>query len=783
MGVATAAAVGSTVSSLMGLRSPIEVDPPPAATEAVAMCSVCSVGCGLVSIGSGGEAFPPLGDGQSSSTSGMVCTRGALPPASVWPSSIGTPLKRITPSSKGTPPTLDQFEPITWEDAIASIAQTILEVSATDPSASGCILGGGLALEDAYVAGKLFKGALSSPSIDTVESLHSRVTDRVLMDQLGEVASPTCLNDIGLAGLIVVVGEDLSTTHPVVYAHVAEAVLSKGATLVVIDPRVTETALRTPSTHVPVRAGGEVALINAIGNVLVHELGVAPVPWALVNSLNANAYAEYLKLYSPAYDENERVDAVHLVDLCDGPSEWVAQLGNRDAAGFLKSFDVPAITGVDAAVVRDLANKWRLARNVLTIWSSRLAGAGDGGACVSTILNLHLLSGQLGRPGAGPLGMQAFAAGRGAVDAGASPLTLPGAFPGGGEPSPALVEAWGEDLAANAARLPPGLGAVEMLNRAKSGEMKALVLLGGSVSTQFPDTENLVQPALLAIYVVSTAAHLEDPDVAYADIVLPRTSWYEREAHYISSERKVARSLPSMARLDGTRTDMEFLAALGSLFVGGSVFDLPSSAIALDELRRASKGAPADISAILLGEDLTDVRGMQWPVADLASASAKGSPRRYMGQDGRGTGFPTSTGKALTLPQEHPGLRRPSSPDFPIRALMSLDHATWWDGLQYLPHGGDVVRPREVEGAYLEMASEDAQELGLVEGSKALVTSASASVELPVRIGPSGMARGHVFIPWGVDVTVQTLAPSIPLDGDGVPPWSTFFVRVEPVPL
>jgi ferredoxin-nitrate reductase len=679
---------------------------------------------------------------------------------------------------------MDQFQAIEWDEAIASIATVLVEVGMTDPSTRCCILGANLALEDAYVAAKVFKGALNSPSIDTVESVHSRTTDRVMMDQLGQVASPTCLNDIGLADLIVVVGEDLATTHPVVYAHVVEAVTAKGATLVVIDPRVTATATRTKCIHVPVRAGGEVAFMNAIGHVLVHELGVAPVQWALDNSLNAEAHAEYVRLYGPVFNENERVDAQQLVDLCDGPSEWVAGLGNRDAAGFLKSFDVPTITGIEGETVRDLARRWNLARNVLTIWSSRLSGSGDGGAAVSSVLNLHLLSGQVGRPGSGPMGLQAYSTGRGAMDAGASPLTLPGSYPAGGTPSPALEEAWGPDMAANAARLPPGPGALDFLTRARAEEVMALILMGGSVSTQLPDSEGLVKAALGAkSFVVSTASSLEDPDVRYANLVLPRTSWYQREAHFISSERKVARSLPSMAPMPGTRTEMEFLSLLGSHLVAGPDFDFSSPTIAMDELRRATEDAPADMSALVLGQDLTDARGMQWPVADVISASAKGSPRRHMGQDGRGTGFPTSTGRALTMPREHPGLRRPQDPEFPMTAIMSVGDTTWWDGLEYEPHGGDVVRPRVVEGAYIEMGAEDAEELLLEEGSMVTVTSGEVTVDLPLRLAPPGMARGHVFIPWGVDKEVQALAPSLPLDGDGVPPWSAFPVKVEPSPF
>ncbi len=769
--------------SLLDLRSPIEVSPPPSATEAVATCPVCSVGCGLVSIASGGEAFPPRGDTKSSSTSGMVCTRGALLPASSWPSSIGAPLERISPGTKGEPPTMDHFRPVTWEEAVSRIAQAALQHGTGDPAAVGCILGGGLALEDQYLAAKVFKGALGSPSIDSVESIHSRASDKVFLDQTGQVASPTCLNDIGLANLIVVVGEDLANTHPVAYARVAEAVANRGAKLVVIDPRVTDTARRTRSLHVPVRSGGEVALFNSIGSVLVHELGVAPHQWALANSLNARAHAEYLRLYAPAFDENERVDPQLLVDLCDGPSDWVTELGNRDAAGFLKGFDVPSITGLVPETVRDLARSWNLARNVLTIWSSRLSGAGDGGAAVSTVLNLHLLTGQMGRPGSGPLALQAHGGGRGAMESGASPLTLPGSNPGGQGPSTALLETWGPTLADNASRLPPGPGALDILARARTDQLKVLLLLGGAVTQQLPDTEGLVAEAMMAVpFLVTTAARLEDPDVAYANLVLPRASWYEREGHYISSERKVSRSLPAMARLEGTRTEMEVLADLGSRFVSGPEFDLATATEAMDELRRASEGAPADIIALPLGDDLTEARGLQWPVPDLLTAAAGGTPRRHMGQDG-GEGFPTPSGKALVTPREHPGLRRPPDPDYPSTALISVDGATWWDSLMFKPFGGDLERPEELEPAYVEVPPEDAAEMGLTEGSIARITSRTSTLELPVRVGPTGMVRGHVFIAWGTDLPVQTLAPSIPLDAHGVPPWSAIPVRVEPAGL
>lgn len=784
VGVATAAAVGATVSSFLGVRSPLDIPALPEAREAVAVCPVCSIGCGVRSVMASNEPYPSKGDPQSSSTSGMVCTRGSLLPATAWPSTLGTPLRRLNPTTKGTMPTMSQFETVPWEEAIEQLTSTLVSIGIEfGDDARGCIMSADVAMEDAYVAGKLWKAVMNSSNIDTVESIHSRASEESYMVHLGQVAPPTCYDDVNLADMIVVVGEDIATTHPVLYARVVEAVADRGVELVVIDPRMSPTALRTRSVHVPVRAGGEVALLNSIGHSLTHTLNVAPSQWSLDNAQNAEAFAEYLKLYDPVYDENERVDADHLVDLCNGPSEWVLQLGNRDSSGYLKSFDVPTLTGLDPLAIQDLAKRWSLARNVLTIWSSRLASAGDDAAAVASVINLHLMTGHMGRPGAGPMGLHTHALGRGGFDLGGTPLMLPGAVRGGmGTSTPALEETWGEEFAANAARLPTSKGAIEMLGKAKQGDMPILFLIGGSVSTQLPDLENLVYPALRATFVVSTAAHLEDPDVAYADMVLPRPSWYERESYFISSERQVSRSLPSLAALEGTRPEWFVLSLIGPGMVSAPLFEFNSSTQVVEEVRRATVDAPADMRALLLGDPLTDSRGVQWPVVTDRSAEQGGTARRYMGQDGLGPGFPTPSGKATIIPREDPTMRRSSSPEYPMTAVMSLDAATWWDGQLYLSRSGDVVRPRDVEPAYIELTKEDAALLLLTEGANALVTSIQGSMTLPVRFAQAGTALGHVFIPWGADARTQVLSPSFPMDENGVPPWSAFPVRVEMAP-
>jgi anaerobic selenocysteine-containing dehydrogenase len=318
------------------------------------------------------------------------------------------------------------------------------------------------------------------------------------------------------------------------------------------------------------------------------------------------------------------------------------------------------------------------------------------------------------------------------------------------------------------------------MRRAAQGEVPALLLLGGSVSEELPDHENLVDPALRSAYVVVTASHLNDPDVAYADLVLPRLSWFEREAHFVSSERRVSRSTPSIVPKDGARQDQWLLSGIGAAIAGGDQFDFETSYDAMEELRSVTEGTPADLSGLPLSEDLTAVRGMQWPVPIEGTVSSRGTARRHMGQDGRGPGFPTESGKGIIIPREHPGLRKARNPEFPFTAILSLDPTTWWSGQMYNVSGGDVIRREDVEPGYVEMTLDDAAALGLEEDALALVISPVSSIILPVRYAPGGSVPGTVFLPWGGGHRTPSLVASFPLDRNGVPPWSVFDVRVEP---
>ena len=110
VGTATVAAAGSTLASILGVTPAVEVPSPPSARSEVAVCPVCSVGCGLRSVSSEGEPFPSTGDTASSSTSGMACQRGTFLPATAWPATLVAPLKRRSVLTKGMPAHLDQFQ-------------------------------------------------------------------------------------------------------------------------------------------------------------------------------------------------------------------------------------------------------------------------------------------------------------------------------------------------------------------------------------------------------------------------------------------------------------------------------------------------------------------------------------------------------------------------------------------------------------------------------------------------------------------------------------------------
>jgi anaerobic selenocysteine-containing dehydrogenase len=114
-------------------------------------------------------------------------------------------------------------------------------------------------------------------------------------------------------------------------------------------------------------------------------------------------------------------------------------------------------------------------------------------------------------------------------------------------------------------------------------------------------------------------------------------------------------------------------------------------------------------------------------------------------------------------------------------AVVSVDGDTWWDGLQYVAAGGQVVRDRRPPRPYVEMTAKDAGDRGIVEGSIAMISTERGAVQVPVRFAPSGAADGHVFLPWGGEAQTGRLPPSGPLDRNGMPPWTVFAVDVERV--
>jgi len=779
---ATVAAAGSTLSAILG--RPSEVLGPAAmeARESVAACPVCSVGCGLLAVSAGDALHPSSGDPLSTATKGMECVRGAFVPAREWPATLAQPMARISEMTKGSPAQASHFRPVTWDEALDDLAGRLVEAGQVfGRGAPSCLIDGGVPLEDCYVAARLWKGHLGSGSIDSVESLHTRAAEAAYAEQLGAPGPPTCHADVSLADLIVVIGEDIASTHPVLYSRVVEAVVG-GSKLVVIDPRVTQTALRTTCLHLPLKAGGEVALLNSVAYVIAHELGAVPEAWTSAHARNVAVYKEFVRLYDPTYDPNGLLDPLTLTGVSETDHAWVAELGNRDAKGNLKSFDVPAVTGLSTDQVKDLAGRWAKARGVVTIVSGRLGGMGDGGAAVSSALNLHLLTGQLGRGGAGPMFLTVTGSGRAAYDAGATPVGLPGGAPAVPDAPPqSLVDAWGATAANEASRAAATSGAVKVLQGAAEGKVPVLLLLGGTVTAHVPDSSRLVEGAMRGAFVAATVGHLEDPDAAWADLLLPHLTWPQRECHLVSAERRVLRSMPCMGAPAGARTELEVLARIGATIAGADAFPFTGPSDALAELKRATEGTPADMSELPLAQALTDARGVQWPVATATAAKLKGTPRRYLGQDGLGAGFPTPTGKAAILPREHRGLVDAPTPGRAFVAVVSVDGDTWWDGLQYVDAGGEVERAREIPPSYVEIAGADALGMLVTEGTMVRVTTDRGGVVVPVRIAPDGTAPGHVFLPWGGQARVGVLPPSGPLDRNGTPPWTAFAVSVERV--
>ena len=655
------------------------------------VCPYCGVGCRLRLEGAGDTIARVRGVELAPANLGRLCAKGAqLGPTLRTPDRLSRPQLRLSRH--------DPFQSTDWDTALRYIAEIFRNIVYTHgPSAVAFYGSGQLDTEAVYVASKLFKGCLGSNNTDSNSRLCMAAAVAGYRTSLGSDGPPGCYDDIEQADVILIIGSNMADAHPVTFDRIRDSKKRRPEqTVVVVDPRRTATAAGA-DLHLPIAPGNDIALLNALGRLLV---------------------------------EMDAVDHSFVDPHTRGFEEYREFLLAQDLDGLIEE------TGLEESAVRRLAELIAGAKGFLSFYCMGLNQSTIGMWKNNSLINLHLLTGQIGKPGAGPFSLTGQPNAMGGREAGLLSHQLPGYRTVEDVAHRQEVEEfWGRRP--GAIQPQPGLTAVEMFRALEKGQLKAIWIAATNPAVSIPDLHQVKRALGRAQLVVVQDAYHPTETSRLADVILPAAQWGEKAWTSTNSERTISHS-PQLFDPPGDAWPDWKIVATFARTLGYKGFDFPTQADVWDEFIQLTQGRPCDMSGAAAAR-LRSETSLQWPVP---TPKHPGSKRRYT--DGV---FPTADGRAVFLSRDHRQPREMPDHEFPF-VLTTGRLYSHWHTLTRTAKAPKLVRAEP--GPFVEVNPADALRLDVKEAELLQVSSRRGTVQLPARLS-TGVPPGLVFVPfhWG----------------------------------
>lgn len=545
-------------------------------------CPYCGVGCGVLLRPDGRGGLDVRGDPEHPANFGRLCSKG-----SALAETVGLDHRLLVPKINGIG--------TDWDTALQLVADSFNQTIATHgPDSVAFYVSGQLLTEDYYVANKLMKGFIGSANIDTNSRLCMASSVAGHKRAFGTDTVPGTYEDIDEADLVVLVGSNLAWCHPVLYQRLLAARKSRGTKIVVIDPRRTASCDQA-DMHLSLASGSDVALFNRL----------------------------FVDLYEGgAFDK-----------------EFLANTNGLDAALAEAVNDDVRATGLSDDEISAFCKLWRRTEKVVTIYSQGVNQSTSGSDKVNAILNCHLATGRIGKPGCGPLSVTGQPNAMGGREVGglanmlACHLDLENA-----DHRVAVRDFWG------AASVPQtaGLKAVDMFRAVADGRIKALWIIHTNPAVSMPDA-NAVRDAIAGCPFTVVSDITERTDTAQlADVLLPATAWAEKDGTVTNSDRTISRQRAVLSCPGDARPDWSILAEVGQRMGFSTAFDYGTPAEIFREHAALSGisgqlGRDFDIS-LLAGMSETqyaDLQPFRWPHAPTQTGGRFFGDGRFFHPDGK----------------------------------------------------------------------------------------------------------------------------------------------------
>jgi assimilatory nitrate reductase catalytic subunit len=458
-------------------------------------CPYCGVGCGIIAERTADRSVLIKGDPDHPANRGKLCSKGTH-----LGETVGLEGRLLSP--------MIGEASVSWDEALDGVAQGLRAAIDTYGPESVAIYGSGqLLTEDYYAANKLMKGFIGSGNIDTNSRLCMASAVAAHIRAFGEDVVPCSYNDIDEADLIILVGSNTAWCHPIIWQRIETARDARGVKLIVIDPRRTETAAGA-DLHLAIRADGDTALFNGLLAEMARR--------GLIDQ-------DYLDAH---------------VTVPEG--FWEGLDGDTAALTDLAEADLETFYALFASNPKTLT--------MFSMGANQSVGGTDKG---NAIINLHLATGRIGKPGAGPFSITGQPNAMGGREVGGLANTL-AAHMGFSEDERAAVQVfWDSPGVASG----PGLKAVDLFRAVDAGQIKAIWIMATNPAVSMPDA-GFVRAALAKCPLVIVSDVIADTDTArLAHIRLPALGWGEKDGTVTNSERRISRQraifdAPAQARAD-----------------------------------------------------------------------------------------------------------------------------------------------------------------------------------------------------------------------------------------
>lgn len=539
------------------------------------------MGCGVIISTQNDKIIGVKGDPDHPANFGRLCTKG-----STLHHTAKLDARALFPELRKN--RKDQREVVSWDESLGYVVNQFADIiNKHGPDAVAFYLSGQLLTEDYYVFNKLSKGLIGTNNVDTNSRLCMSSAVSGYKATLGADSPPACYEDIDHTKCLFIAGSNTAFAHPIIFRRIEDAkAKNPDMKMIVVDPRRTDTA-QLADLHLAILPGTDVALFNGLLHVMLWE-GLLDMDYIQAHTEGFEALKDTVREYTPKM----------VADICGINEQDIVQ-----------------------------AAKWFGAGPTLSMYCMGLNQSIHGTEKNGTLINLHLATGQIGKPGAGPFSLTGQPNAMGGREVGGMASLLSGHRDlDNPEHRAEIASLWGVDTIPET----PGKTAVEMFDAVKNGDIKAIWIACTNPMQSMPDLNSVIAALDNAELVVLQDAFNNTESNQYADVVFPATTWGEKEGTVTNSERRITRLKSAVSKPEEARHDWEIAVDFArrleeKLGCEQTLFPYNSTESIFNEHRETTRGRDLDITGLsyaLLEQD----GPQQWP---FKVGDSQGQARLY----------------------------------------------------------------------------------------------------------------------------------------------------------